>query len=124
MADYGVWVQLDVAAGTPGARPITIFKNQKQAILACSNELLLALWNYADAAEKIRLAVFSRDKYTCTHCGAAVTWNGPSNKGELHERRWRGRGGLMSVENSTTLCHDCHEHDKVAGHGKRAVQWS
>lgn len=114
MASKLVWVE--IASGLP----VSIFKNQKQAIIAA---VPIQEWLYVDAVEKIRRAVFVRDDYSCTHCGASVRWDGPG-KGHMHERQWRGHGGVISVENSTTLCAYCHEHDKIAGHGNRKPQWS
>jgi len=98
---------------------VCIFKNHKAAIVGCHLPVQI---EKVTAVKQIRLAVFKRDNWTCTHCGATVTWNGPT-KGELHERVWRGRGGNISLDNSTTLCYHCHQLDPVAGHGKRQIHW-
>jgi 5-methylcytosine-specific restriction endonuclease McrA len=110
------WVEVDSAGN-----PLTIFKNHKQAIIA---SVTIVQMVYGVAAEKIRHAVFSRDNFTCTHCGACISLNGDgAQRGHMHERQWRGKGGLISMENSTTLCYDCHINSD-AGHGMRRPQWS
>jgi hypothetical protein len=98
--------------------PIRIFKNRMQAVEA-GCPLGGAYMLRAAVVESIRRQVFERDKFKCTHCGCPVTWR----SGEMHERKWRGRGGEISLENSTTLCYPCHQSDPVAGHGKRQPQW-
>jgi 5-methylcytosine-specific restriction endonuclease McrA len=101
--------------------PVRIFRTEKDARADSGFDLgLVVRWIRANAVEIIRRAVFVRDDWTCTHCGNPVTWD----TGEMHERQWRGRGGEISLENSTTLCQHCHSKDKVAGHGTRQVQWS
>lgn len=108
------WVELDL----PALNPIAIFKNQKQAILA---GVTYGPMVYGEAVEKIRRAVFERDQFACTHCGEDVTWGGV-RRGHMHERVWRGKGGQISVANSTTLCYNCHM-NSPAGHGSRKPQW-
>lgn len=102
-----------------GDKPVRIFVTVKAAIAHPQDLVQL---DYAEAVESIRLQVFERDNYKCTHCSAEVTWGKPGEhgppKGEMHERVWRGNGGEISVENSTTLCYYCHHHTE-AGHGKR-----
>ena len=113
MASKQVWVELSAAG-----RVIRIFRNRRAA---AETELAfpIDLVDRAVAVKDIRAAVFQRDGYACTHCGKVVTWE----TGHLHERVWRGRGGEMSLENSTTLCFACHMYDKVAGHGARQPQF-
>jgi hypothetical protein len=108
------WVEL-----SPDGHVVRIFRNHKAAVNA-TNAFPMVEMLRADAVRDIRLQVFKRDDYTCTHCGAAVSWE----SGHLHERQWRGRGGEMSLDNSTTLCGSCHIDDPVAGHGNRKPQWS
>lgn len=102
-------------------QPVCIFPNHKQAIL--SGAAIIQELVRAAAVEAIRRAVFKRDDYTCQHCGEIAMLDGP-NKGDMHEKVWRGKGGLISVINSITLCHSCHINDPVAGHGNRKPQWS
>lgn len=104
--------------------PVLIFRTVRAALNNEAYELgLVVQIEFAAAVESIRRQVFVRDDWQCTHCGESITWDGP-RKGHMHERVWRSKGGEISVENSTTLCQSCHEHNLVAGHGKRAVQWS
>lgn len=109
-----VWVIL----GADG-RAIEILKNEKHACQQPAG-VVTAFKDRGEATGQIRKQVFVRDKYACTHCGNPVTWY----NGHMHERVWRGRGGEISVENSTTLCPDCHDKDPVAGHGTRMLRWS
>ena len=112
-----VWVEL--APGGLG-QAIRIFRHAKAAYASPAwDDLRVALVDRAKATRDIRQAVFLRDNYTCTHCGAVVNWG----SGEMHERQHRGRGGEMSLENSTTLCRTCHRDSIVAGHGKRKPQF-
>ena len=108
-----VWCELSAEG-----RVIRIFRNRRKAAEA---ELAFPvdLVDRAEAVKDIRRQVFERDGYSCTHCGKAINWD----TGHLHERLWRGRGGEMSLENSTTLCFACHTYDKVAGHGARQPQF-
>lgn len=116
-----VWAELRGRIEDPHV--IRSFKNRRVAVLASMSlpaDNFVAEVDKAEAAKDIRAQVFARDHYACTHCGRVVSWE----SGELHERRWRGRGGEMSLENSTTLCYDCHSNDPVAGHGKRKPQFT
>jgi hypothetical protein len=115
-----VWVKISGVTKLP----VRIFNVVRDAFEDSGYDLGLVIeMERAVAVESIRRAVFTRDNWECTHCGESVTWDG-QRKGEMHERQWRGRGGEISLENSTTLCKSCHEHNKVAGHGARKVQWS
>lgn len=115
-----VWVKISGVTKTP----ILIFRTVREALSSEAYELGLVLeWERTNAVEIIRRAVFTRDNWECTHCGQSVTWDG-ERKGHMHERRWRGKGGEISTENSTTLCGDCHENDKKAGHGNRKPQFA
>lgn len=106
-----VWVEID----TEG-RALRILKNQKFITTAIAP---VACVLRSVAVTTIRRKIWDRDKHTCTHCGAIVPWS----VFEMHERQWRGRGGEISVSNGTTLCNDCHQNDKVAGHGNRKVRF-
>ncbi len=111
MAKHKVWVEIDNGA------VIRVFKNERDAVLSGK---VVEQRPKAEAVKFIRLLVFRRDKYACTHCGAEVTWYA----GHMHERVWKGRGGEVSVDNCTTLCSECHRNDPVAGHGNRRLQFS
>lgn len=112
MSDKIIWVELHVETRLP----VAILKNSKHASHVANTAQMLR----SVATGSIRQQVYERDGRACTHCGAPVT---PDTM-HMHERLWRGRGGEISLENSTTLCGYCHEHSEVAGHGKRRVQWS
>lgn len=115
-----VWVKISGVTKLP----VRIFNFVRDAVADSGYDLGLVIeYERALAVEQIRRAVFVRDDWSCTHCGESVTWDG-TRKGHMHERQWRGKGGEISLENSTTLCSQCHEHNSVAGHGKRKVQWS
>ena len=92
---------------------IRIFKNAKHIGSVIRFQYMLR----ARAVEEIRRQVWERDNKRCTHCGTMVGWNIM----QLHERIWRGRGGEVSIDNSVTLCADCHQNSEVAGHGLRKV---
>jgi hypothetical protein len=50
----------------------------------------------------IKAAIKARDHYACRCCGA--------KKGlDVHERKTRGSGGVVSRANSLTLCRPCHQ---------------
>lgn len=121
MPSKRVWVELaPCCTGSLDVHAIRIFKNSKAAFSSSAwADCRVVLADRAIATKDIRAAVFQRDGYACTHCGKAVTWE----TGHLHERVWRGRGGEMSLDNSTTLCVSCHLNDPVAGHGKRQPQF-
>jgi len=101
-------------------RAIRIFRNFKLACGALSYPSRIAHMLRATAVEDIRRQVWERDNKRCTHCGTMVRWHIM----QLHERIWRGRGGEVSIDNSVTLCADCHQNSEVAGHGTRQVRWS
>jgi 5-methylcytosine-specific restriction endonuclease McrA len=100
-------------------RAIRIFRNFKLACGALSYPSRIAHMLRATAVEDIRRQVWERDNKRCTHCGNMVSFENM----QMHERQWRGRGGEISIDNSTTLCSDCHQNSDVAGHGKRRVRF-
>lgn len=110
-----VWAEFE-----SDGRAVRIFKTRKLAMLLMTPIVRVAHVLRSVAVTDIRLKIWHRDKKKCTHCGQDVSWGVM----EMHERLWRGRGGEISVDNGTTLCYDCHQHDDVAGHGKRQVKWS
>lgn len=115
MKDQKAWVELG-----PDRKAVRIFKNKKSAVRCIRWPEFVSYVLRAVAVTEIRRKIWDRDKHTCTHCGAIVTWYVM----QMHERIWRGRGGEISVDNGTTLCENCHQHDEVAGHGKRKIKWS
>src|SRR5579859_7173066 len=116
MAETLVWVEIVTGV------PVRIFKNHK---LACLSGAEIAQMAKVAAVGFIRHAVFVRDNFCCTHCGLEVSetvpWYEP-HAAHMHEREWRGRGGEISLDNSTTLCKNCHLYGNI-GHGNRKPQW-
>ncbi len=82
-------------------------------------ELMVGERTRAEAVAEIRRQVYERDGRTCVRCGRPVTWE----QMHLHERKARGRGGEISVENSETSCAACHIGPQGA-HGNRRPQFS
>lgn len=79
----------------------------------------------AKATGKIREQVFERSGGRCEHvkqdgvlCGARIT----ETSFDLNERHHRGRGGLMSLENSEAACRQCHRGGDA--HPEKLVMWS
>ncbi len=59
---------------------------------------------YADGVKELRKRVFQRDDYRCVKCARTVTLR----TGQLHEKIHRGQGGERTLENTETLCAECH----------------
>lgn len=110
-----VWAEI----GQDG-RAVRIFKNMKAAVQSPHWPTLITFMFRWVAVEQIRRKVFDRDGHECTHCSKRLTWDTM----QMHERQWKGRGGEVSLDNCTSLCYSCHQHDEVAGHGKRQIKWS
>jgi hypothetical protein len=54
------------------------------------------------ADRNIKAAIKARDHYACRCCGA-------KDGLDVHERKTRGSGGVVSRANSLTLCRPCHQ---------------
>lgn len=119
-SDTIAYVEFDIAG------PIRIFRNKDLAVSSeAFNIGLVRQWSYSRAVKAIRRRVFERDGWACVHCSEPLTWQ----TAHMHERQSRGdiqltpegyySGGEISLENSITLCSECHLHDKIAGHGNR-----
>lgn len=63
----------------------------------------------------IRLAIWTRQGGECLWCGKNLTLD----QMHCHEKIHRGKGGVMSLENSIGLCFDCHIN---GAHGDRQVR--
>src|SRR5574337_1376167 len=88
-----------------GGQPVCIFRTLMQATRSVAWDCgLVKAWSRRRAVAAIRRQVFDRDGWACVHCGANVSWQ----TGEMHERVPRGEGGLISTDNSCTMCHSCH----------------
>jgi len=100
---------------------VRIFRTVKAAVSSPAwEENRVARIDRGIAVGQIRRRVFERDQYRCTTCDDFVTWE----SGEMHERNPRGKGGEVSLDNSTTLCHNCHTASDSSAHGNRKPQWS
>jgi hypothetical protein len=105
-----VWVQRD---------PITfhvtrIFKSKRAAFAAGGKTPTQSPRVYAVAS--IRHQLFVRSEGLCEKCCAIVT----ESSGHMHEQKWRGKGGEISLENSLFICARCHQHE----HKERAPQFT
>lgn len=69
---------------------------------------------------EIRHEIFLRQKGKCLSCGFDFT----EKQMHMHEKLSRGKGGLISLDNSEGLCVECHLDRKVFGHGKRKPQFT
>ena len=67
--------------------------------------------------KKIRDTIYKRQDGKCLWCDAEIT----SKMAHLHEKVFRSKGGIISLENSIILCASCH---LDIAHGKRRPQWS
>jgi len=79
----------------------------------------------AEAVSSIRHQVFARSGGRCEHvkqdgvlCGRPITWA----NFDLNERHHRGRGGLMSIDNSEAACRQCHRGGDA--HPEKTLRWS
>ena len=54
--------------------------------------------------KEIRDAIWERQNGTCIRCPNIIT----KKNMHMHERKHRGRGGKISLENSEGLCYPCH----------------
>lgn len=121
-----VWVQTD-GDGTA----VRIFRSKKSCaqFQRGNPEAWVREMSRRLAVGQIRLQVFTRDEFTCVHCGKPVT----VLTGEMDERQARGEtklgedgnfhSGEISVENSQTLCCGCHTQNQDAKHDRHPV-WS
>ena len=87
-------------------KPYTIFKTEKSVPL----NVEVILMEKAEAVKYIRDTIWLRQDGDCLRCGEIITRKGM----HMHEWVHRGRGGLVSLDNSLGLCYPCHL-------GKRSV---
>jgi hypothetical protein len=93
------WVQVSKDTSTV----IRIFKNQRTAFSAVDTE---PTWMpYGIAVASIRHQLFIRSQGLCENCCAIVT----EKSGHMHEKKWRGKGGEISMDNSVFICPRCHQ---------------
>lgn len=70
--------------------------------------------------DDVRVAVLTRDKFSCTECGwnrSQMTPEDPRRFLELHHNIYHRDGGENTLENLTTLCNV--DHDKIHRRDKR-----
>ncbi len=82
---------------------VRIFKSKKAAVAAglCAPVVQVL---YAYAVHQIRHQLFVRSHGECEICLAPVT----EDSGHMHEKRHRGKGGEISLDNSIFICLSCH----------------
>jgi hypothetical protein len=100
-------------------RPIRIFRSNKSAAIAGLHGAQVTVMARVDATRMIREDVFARTGAACEFCGAIITWGTM----HLHERKPRGEGGEISLENSVGICAKCHEFGPNAEHADRRLRW-
>jgi hypothetical protein len=105
-----VWVEMGGECGQV-LRVQKIFRSRKAAIVS---HALLATMPRAAAVSEIRHQLYERSKGNCELCGDIVT----EQSAHMHERKHRGRGGEISLENSVFICYACHLGPRGA-HGAR-----
>lgn len=67
------------------------------------------------AVGRIRYHIWLRCRGECEMCEAPVT----ESSGHMHEKKHRGKGGEISLDNSIFICAKCHQYE----HRERAPQW-
>lgn len=88
-----VWVGLD-----SNGEVIRIFRNLKEAYGRIEER------TKEEAVAELRWRVFLDADGECRRCGALISWKTM----HMHERVYRGKGGIMSVDNCEALCSACH----------------
>lgn len=99
MKDKMVWV----AQTHDLMRVERIFKS-KNAAYASGDPYIVSM-KRSEAVRSIRNQIFYRSKGFCELCGDIVTLY----SGHMHEQKWRGRGGEISLENSVFICAKTHK---------------
>jgi len=117
-----VWVEIRRGSVYPGAILFAgkdicrIFRSKKAAFsAACTGSHLVQQREKKDAIAAIRHQVFLRSKGDCEFCASPVI----ESSGHLHEKKHRGQGGEISLENSVFICAKCHQQ----AHKARNPQW-
>src|ERR1700722_19158151 len=96
----------------PASNVVRIFKSKKAAY--ASGEVVWEVTR-AWAVASIRHQIFVRSDGDCEQCGSPIT----ESSGHMHERKHRGRGGEISLENSVFICAICHSYN----HRARNPRW-
>jgi hypothetical protein len=103
------WVELDPTRNWV----VRIFKTTKASLKSTGPVELLS---YAEAVSSVRHQLWLRSRGQCELCAVPVSEQG----GNMHEKRHRGKGGEISLDNSVFICRVCHMH----AHANRAPRWS
>jgi hypothetical protein len=111
MSDRIVWVELLLIFGFH--RVVRIFRSEKAAF---ASGLCLMSMTYSDAVSEIRHQIFIRSRGYCELCGTPVV----EASGHMHEKKHRGKGGEISLDNSVFICVACHKRE----HRSRAPQFT
>lgn len=113
MRETKCWAVYPTIAGWQGENcaHIVAAVDSKRAALAwiTNNSSVVSQFGLANvpravAVKAIRTKVYARDEGRCVQCGERVTFQ----QMHMHERQSRGKGGIVSIENCETRCHDCH----------------
>src|SRR5690242_13542684 len=107
-ADKLVWTELG-----PSGLVIRIFKSVKAAFRSFGPK---AFMKYGTAVGQVRHQLWTRCRGFCEDCGSPVT----EQSGHMHEKRKRGLGGEISLDNSKFICAACHTHS----HPERRILWN
>src|SRR5271168_1119332 len=83
---------------------IRIFRSKKAAF-STPDTVIVAGMTRAEAVSSIRNQIFHRSEGFCELCGDIVTLY----SGHMHEQKWRGKGGEISLENSVFICEKTHK---------------
>ncbi len=100
---------------TEAGNVVRIFRTIKEAVKAGIAGSPLASMPRAEAVGLIREFVRFRAGNACERCGVMLT----KDTGEMHERLPKGKGGEVSLENCSWLCHACHQGAPDSAHGDR-----
>lgn len=95
-----VYVEADTSVSPP--RVIRIFRNEKAAF---ASHVVLISMPREDAVSSVRHQLFLRSKGFCEWCGDILT----ESSGHMHEKKHRGKGGEISLENSFFICVKTHK---------------
>lgn len=104
-----VWVELDAAE----LKVMRIFKSKSAA---GRSGMIVALMSLAVAVSAIRHHIWRRSEGYCEMCATPVL----ESNGHMHERKHRGQGGEISMENSVFICPPCHRRE----HADRTPKFS
>jgi len=101
-----VWVELGL-----DALPVRIFRTEKESLALGWRQP----YDRALAVSAIRHKLYIRSGGFCELGGEVLT----EKSGHMHEKKHRGQGGEISLENSVFICPKCHQHE----HRDRNPRW-